>query len=170
MREQVLQSIHQTWGEWRQFEANTPELLRRVSAVTSASESWRKVWRMLSTFDTATKRATDAINCLLAEGLIEVSSADRAKKLVDVLFTPNTIYAAIAPDDGGVTFYWRARDMSIEIDIYPSEGYWWRVRNVAMEDYSNHGNELPIEQLKYSLTWFSKEVERANPSWRRQPV
>ncbi len=83
---------------------------------------------------------------------------------------PNTIYATVAPDDGGVTFYWRAGDMSVGIDIYPGEGYWWRVRNVAAENYSGSGNELPLEQLKYSLTWFCKDVERENPHWRQQSI
>lgn len=91
-------------------------------------------------------------------------------KLVDVLFTPNTVYASIAPDDGGASFYWRAGEMSIEIDIYPVEGYWWRVKDVAAESYSDDGAELPLERLKYSLNWFSKDVERENPRWRQQTI
>lgn len=120
------------------------------------------------TRDTARRRAYRALKDISGQGLVDSGAYGRASKLVDVLFTPNTIYSSIAPDDGGVTFYWRAADMSIEIDVYSGEGYWWRVRNVAAENYSGHGSELPTEELKYSLTWFSKDVDRANPLWRQQ--
>jgi hypothetical protein len=141
------------------------------SRVPEFSDFWRSaVMRALTGFDSAGNRARRAIDGLVSDGLVDTSTAERARILVQVLFTPNTIYASIAPDDGGITLYWRAGDMSIEIDIYPTEGYWWRVRNVAAENYSGHGGELPIEALKYSLTWFSKEVDRANPHWRNQAI
>jgi|GEM_PF-2883579 len=143
-----------------------------VKRLVDSMDAWtHDDWvRILSGRHTAKRRALDVLDDLKGQGLIEIGTFDRAKTLVDVLFTPNTVYASLAPDDGGVTFYWRAGDMSIEIDIYPGEGYWWRVRNVAAENYSGHGASLEYDKLKYSLTWFSKEVDRANPQWRQQPI
>lgn len=167
----VRRSITDVWTKEsrRNVELATEKVLRMWEVSTSASELWQKTaLHHLKQADTAKNRAYRAAAELVSEGLIETSTADRARKLVEVLFTPNTIYSSIGPDDGGLTMYWPAGDMSIEIDIYPGEGYWWRVRNVAGANYSGNGNELPIEDLKYSLTWFSKEVDRANPHWRNQ--
>lgn len=120
---------------------------------------------------TATRRAEAVLDDLKGQGLIESSAYDHAMTLIDVLFTPNTVYATIAPDDGGVSFYWRAADMSIEIDICPVGGFWWRVRNVAAENYSGSGTSIhQFDQLKHSLKMFSKEVELANPHWRQQTI
>lgn len=157
----------------RQIQVSTNDALKRIEAAAGqiVSTAWRhSMLQSLVLNDSATKRAQRAIDGLLADGLIDVSSAERARQFVDVFFTPNTIYTSIAPDDGGITFYWRAQDMSVEIDIYPTEGYWWRVRNVALENYTDHGKELPIEKLKHSLKMFSKEVDRLNPNWRSQPI
>ena len=141
-----------------------------IRSLDPSVEAWvsDEVLRALGGKQTARRRAYAALGDIKGQGLIDSGAFDRGMKLVDILFTPNTIYCSIAPDDGGVTFYWRAADMSIEIDIYSGEGYWWRVRNVAAENYSGHGGELPIDALKYSLTWFSKEVDRENPHWRQQ--
>lgn len=127
--------------------------------------------RALTGRQTAKSRAHAVLDDLKGHGLIEGATYDRATTLVDVLFTPNTVYASISSDDGGVTFYWRAGDMSIEVDIHPVEGFWWRVRNVAAENYSGHGSAIhQYDQLKHSLKMFSKEVDRANPQWRQQAI
>ncbi|MDV3125727.1 hypothetical protein M1247_12440 [Mycobacterium sp. 21AC1] len=148
-----------------------PTLSRLETAIRSleglASEDWMGI---LARRQGAKSRGYATLHELKEEGLIEGTTFDRAKTLIDVLFNPNTVYSSIAPDDGGVTFYWRAGEMSVGIDIYAGEGYWWRVRNVAAETYSGHGSELPLDQLKYSLNWFSKDVDRENPHWRQQPI
>lgn len=89
-------------------------------------------------------------------------------KITKFLFKPNTVYASIAEDDNGLIFYWKAGSMSIEIDVFPGEGFWWAVTDVAHESYEGSGYELEIERLKHSLNQFSKEVETANPAWRAQ--
>ncbi|MFI5535867.1 hypothetical protein ACIA5H_05695 [Nocardia sp. NPDC051900] len=98
---------------------------------------------------------------------VDIDVAYRALQLIRFLFTPNTVYASIAPEDGGLVFFWTALDMSIEIDIIPGDKYWWSVRNVAAESYSGEGEVLPFRKLQYSLNHLSKEVEVANPKWRR---
>lgn len=158
------------WEE--SFQRMTAPTLAKIETAVRSLEGLvtEDVVRILSRRHTAKSRGYLALDDLKGRGLIEGPTFDRAKNLIDVLFTPNTVYASIAPDDGGVTFYWRAGDMSVEIDIYSGEGYWWRVRNVAAHSYSGDGPELPIDQLKYSLNWFSKDVERENPHWRQQAI
>jgi hypothetical protein len=152
--------IDSTMGWARDFQSDATALKKLVEQwdITQliGSTDFER-WLRLMGRDTATRRALAVLHELKGQGLVESGAFDRATMLIGVLFTPNTIYATVAPDDGGVTFYWRAGDMSIGIDIYAGEGYWWRVRNVAAENYSGSGYELPIEQLKHSLTWFSKQ-------------
>ncbi|OPX05949.1 hypothetical protein B1790_29615 [Mycobacterium sp. AT1] len=162
----------ESWAERVRTVAIAPTELEqmRTAVQNYASLAVTEGLRQTLLRNSATKRARSALHELKGEGLIESGSFERAMKLIDVLFTPNTIYASIAPDDGGVTFYWRAGEMSVEIDIYLGEGYWWRVQNVAAESYTDHSTDLPIERLKYSLNWFSKDVDRENPNWRRQTI
>ncbi|WP_156738532.1 hypothetical protein [Mycobacterium sp. E2699] len=165
---------------WARQGRLTEEMLAKLSRIDAALASMARTvdaWtnddrlRALTGRQTAKSRAHAVLDGLKGQGLIEGTTYDRAVTLVDVLFTPNTVYASISSDDGGVTFYWRAGDMSIEIDIHPAEGFWWRVRNVAAENYSGHGAAIhQYDQLKHSLKMFSKEVDRANPHWRQQII
>lgn len=170
--EHILRSVSEVWASQPSAKIASKDFLLRWEAGTQEfSDFWRKsLVATLRDQDTASNRGRLAVDDMVADGLTDATTAERARTLIEALFTPNTVYASIAPDDGGITFYWRAADMSIEIDIYPIEGYWWRVRNVAMENYSGHGKELPIPELKHSLTWLSKEVDRVNPHWRAQPI
>ncbi|NKY44289.1 hypothetical protein [Nocardia cerradoensis] len=110
--------------------------------------------------------ALGQIQGLLSRKLIDISVAGRGKSLVDFLFTPNTIRASVTSVDDDLIFYWTALSMSIEIDVLSYGGYWWSVKEIATESYSDEGEVLPIDQLQYSLNHFSKEVEAANPEWR----
>ena len=116
--------------------------------------------------DNARVRGHAALNDLLADYCINAGMASRGRQLIEVLFKPHTIDASIAPEDDGLIFYWAARNMTITIQIFPSGDYWWSVRNIAGETYSDAGFHLPLPQLRRSLNHFSKEVERQNPNWR----
>lgn len=116
--------------------------------------------------DDAQRRGHAAISALLADKYIDSVMASRGRQLIEVLFKTNTVDASIAPEDGGLIFYWAAREMAITIQIFPSSGYWWSVRNIAEMSYSNAGSDLPLHDLRYSLNQFSKEVESQNPNWR----
>lgn len=175
--QRVAARTRQALDEWERQTHPTATNVKQVRALIEHFDGYEsKFGRRGDDIDpggirhTARRRAVIALNDIRQQGLVDSGAFDRALKIVDVLFTPNTIYSSIAPDDGGVTFYWRAADMSIEIDVYSGEGYWWRVRNVAAENYSGHGSDLPTDNLKYSLTWLSKEVDRANPLWRQQAI
>lgn len=114
----------------------------------------------------ARSRANETVDKLMRRGAINGNIAARARNLIDAIFTPNTVYATITPDDGGLIFYWKAGSMSIEIDMYAPDGYWWRVKNVAEINERDSGDELPLIELKHCLAHFSKEVDRVNPKWR----
>lgn len=116
--------------------------------------------------DDAQLRGHSAISALLADQYIDHVMASRGRQLIEVLFKTNTVDASIAPEDGGLIFYWAALDMAITIQIFPSSGYWWSVRNIAGTSYSDAGSDLPLLNLRYSLNQFSKEVELQNPNWR----
>jgi hypothetical protein len=165
------------WGRQARLPEDLLAKLTRLDAAVAVLARTFDAWtnddrlRALTGRPTAKSRAHAVLDDLKGQGLIEGATYDRAMTLVDVLFTPNTVYASISSDDNGVTFYWRAGDMSIEVDIHPVEGFWWRVRNVAAENYSGHGNAIhQYDQLKHSLKMFSKEVDRANPQWRQQII
>lgn len=119
-------------------------------------------------------RATPAINralidleYLLAGGYITVEMAQRGRDVVGLLFTSDTIYASIGPiDDGDLSFYWRAGDQSISIDLGADGTDWASVRD-------GEGRRWIYDSLSKDL-WdhlqrFSKHVEAANPAWRLQP-
>lgn len=118
----------------------------------------------------AERRARRDVRQLKRRGLIKAAVARDAVELIRFLFKGNTVYATITHDDGGVIFYWKAGDMSIEIDVFPGEGFWWSVANVAHDSYQGSGYSLDTHALKHSLNQFSKEVESANPNWRNQTV
>lgn len=137
---------------------------------------WYAEWRDLTAPPPylARIRAFKAIDEYLDEGLISSATADRGKAIVDDLFDRETVYSTVAPDNGGLVFYWRAGVMSIEIDVYesPDDGYWWRINNVAAVSESGHEPGKRSAQvnhrLAHSLKQFSKEVELVNPDWRKQ--
>lgn len=131
-----------------------------------AIEAWPTPSTDPSVSDNAYRRGRTAIKRLVAAGYIDIAMALRGRELIEVLFTSHTIDASIAPDDGGLIFYWAARDMAITVEIYPSAGYWWSVRNIGTQPYSGSGTDLPLQDLRYSLNQFTKEVERQNPNWR----
>ncbi|MGK8559551.1 hypothetical protein [Nocardia gipuzkoensis] len=97
---------------------------------------------------------------------VTTSVVHRALNLMRYLFSPNTIYASIAPEDNGLVFYWTAAGMAIEIDVCADGTYWWGVKDVAGESYSGESRRLPVQRLRHSLNMFSKEVDSANPRWR----
>lgn len=113
----------------------------------------------------AAARGYVAIYQLVANGYVSSAIAARGKELIRFLFKPNSVDAAVSPDDDGLSFYWVAQEMSITIIVYQS-WYWWSVRNVAGDSYSDDGAHLPLIDLEHSLNQFSKEVERRNPEWR----
>ncbi|WP_068080274.1 hypothetical protein [Mycobacterium sp. E1747] len=116
--------------------------------------------------DDAQTRGHSAISALLADHYIDHVMASRGRQLIEVLFKTSTVDASIAPEDGGLIFYWAALEMAITIQVFPSSGYWWSVRNIAGTSYSGAGSDLPLHDLRYSLNQFSKEVELQNPNWR----
>lgn len=114
----------------------------------------------------AARRGNDSIDTFLLRGDISSATAARGRELIRFLFKPNTVYATIAPDDDGLSFYWAAAEMSLTIIVYADE-YWWSVRNdSACDSYCGAGGELPLIQLQHSLNQFSKEVVSRNPEWR----
>lgn len=138
---------------------------------------WEASWRELVTEDPsiARSRADRAIDSYLADDLISTETAARGKNLVARLFGRDTVYASVAPDTGGLVFYWRAGEMSIEIDLFEEleDGYWWRLVKVAgYDDESGKGagdlRESDAVRLQLALAYFSKEVEHVNPEWRKQ--
>lgn len=142
-------------------------MAKQVAITADEIDRWTTVYavaRQLS--DSAVGRAHASIEALVREGLVDEAIASRGRQLANYLFSGNTIDASIAPDGDGLSFYWVAREWSIEIDVYPANEYWWSVRNVAADTYSDGGRELPVERLRYSLNQFSKEVDAENPDWR----
>lgn len=114
----------------------------------------------------AAKRGCDAIDLLSLADEISPAVAARGKELIKFLFKPNTVYAAISPDDDGLSFYWAAQEMSLTIIMY-ADDYWWSVRNEsACDSYSGGGPNLPLIELQHSLNQFSKAVAQRNPEWR----
>lgn len=114
----------------------------------------------------AAKRGYAAVDMFALRGEISSATATRGRELIRFLFKPNTVYATIAPDDDGLSFYWAAAEMALTIIVYADE-YWWSVRNDnACDSYSGEGVELPLIQLQHSLNQFSKEVVSRNPEWR----
>ncbi|MFD6199511.1 hypothetical protein ACFWE3_22685 [Mycobacteriaceae bacterium NPDC060252] len=116
--------------------------------------------------DEAAKRGYEAINQLVTQGYVSSAIATRGKELINFLFKPNTVDAAVSPDDDALSFYWVAQEMSLTILVYQS-WYWWSVREIAGDSYSGEGSDLRLNELEHSLIQFSKEVERRNPDWRR---
>lgn len=114
--------------------------------------------------DDASSRALAVIERFVHEGLIPSVVAVRARGLIAYLFKPNTVDAAISPDDDGLCFYWAAQEMSLTVIVY-TDAYWWSVSGDA-DSYSGGGAELPLLDLQHSLNQFSKEVARRNPKWR----
>ncbi|KXX62305.1 hypothetical protein [Rhodococcus sp. LB1] len=121
-------------------------------------------------YGVAARRARRDVRQLKRRGLIKAAVARDALELIRFLFKSNTVYATISHDDGGVIFYWKAADMSMEIDVFPAEGFWWSVSNVAHDSYEGSGYSLNTQALKHSLNQFSKEVESVNSNWRNQAV
>jgi hypothetical protein len=113
----------------------------------------------------AAERGYAAIDQLGAQHNVSPVIAARGKELIKFLFKANTVDSAISPDDDGLSFYWAAQEMSLTILVYRS-CYWWSVRNIAGDSYSDEGAHLPLTHLEHSLNQFSKEVERRNPHWR----
>ncbi|SDE65012.1 hypothetical protein SAMN04488581_4450 [Mycolicibacterium neoaurum] len=150
---------------------------RKAAARRSAerTEIWNESWRDNSTSDSglAICRAREVIKQFAQDGDIDVATAQRAFHVIHQIFDRHSVYATIAPDNGGLVFYWRAGDMSLEIDIYEdiSDGVWWCWRGAGTERTGHHSYELPSrtqENLKSFLATFSKEVEQVNPDWRDQ--
>lgn len=126
----------------------------------------RSIGGLLQPVDDAKARGHAAISQLVADEYIDSVMASRGRQLIEVIFKTNTVDASIAPEDGGLIFYWAARNMAITIQIFPSAGYWWSVRNIAEVSYADGGSDLPLQDLRHSVNQFSKEVERQNPNWR----
>jgi hypothetical protein len=150
---------------------------RKASARRSAErqEIWNESWRgnTASESGLAICRARDAIKQFLVEDEISVSTAQRAFHVIHQIFDHESVYATVAPDNGGLVFYWRAGDMSLEIDIYEdvSDGVWWCWRAAGTERTGHYPYELPSrprEHLKSYLANFSNEVGQVNPDWRDQ--
>lgn len=152
------------------FSESVAALLAANRAMHSHSDDESNSTAALFGFGVAERRARMDVRRLKKRGLINAAVARDAIELVRFLFKANTIYATTTNDDGGVIFYWKAGSMTIEIDVFPGEGFWWAVSNVAHESYEGSGYFLDTQALKHSLNQFSKEVETANPNWRNQTV
>lgn len=137
--------------------AKTPTSARLIRALRRRSR------RHLSS---ATDRALCEISGLQAMRLIDSEMAQRARDVVGLLFESGTIYASIAPDDGGVCFYWVAADWAITIDLYPEGGGWYCARNGESRRVQSNGG-IP-RWMWDELTGFSAYVQAANPEWRLQ--
>lgn len=103
---------------------------------------------------------------LLLESSIDDVMLMRAVEMMKYLFTSRTIFASIAPDGGDLVFYWKAGHLSIEIDLLSDGGAWWSVDGFDAYEFTGHGLEMPLVELKHYLNIFSKEVDIINPSWR----
>lgn len=145
-------------------------------SVARRAAIWENSWRELTDEPSIARvRADKAIDSYLAQDLISEATADRGRSVVRRLFDRDTVYTSVAPDTGGLVFYWRAGDMSIEIDLYEEleDGYWWRLSKVAgyCDESAHSPGHLPesdLVRLQLALSYFSKEVERVNPLWRKQ--
>lgn len=152
---------------------------RRAAARRSAErrEIWNESWRESTTSESglAKCRARRVIRQLVEDEEISVSTAQRAFHIIHQIFDRESVYATIAPDNGGLVFYWRAGDMSLEIDIYEdvSDGVWWCSRGAGSEQAGHSQYELSGRaraHLKSFLAHFSKEVEQVNSGWRDQQL
>ncbi|WPH57798.1 hypothetical protein [Mycobacterium phage WXIN] len=106
---------------------------------------------------------------LLDRGLISDEMAERGKEVIDLLFVPSTVYAAIGPDGGDLLFYWVAGRWSVSIDLYSEtvagDDTWWSVRRDGEIVSTGVAPGLPRE-LAGHLAEFSAYVESVNPNWR----
>ncbi|MFL0286902.1 hypothetical protein ACJH6J_25855 [Mycobacterium sp. SMC-18] len=153
---------------WRPRTLDAPRVKFRTAQIAckTSADTWAEHCSARNSATDAAQRAYAAISKLVAGRLIEASVAARAQQLIKFLFKANTVDASIAPEDGGLIFYWAAQEMSLTIEIYPSAGYWWCASNISGYPLSGEGSELPLNELGNRLNHFSKEVERRNPRWR----
>lgn len=117
----------------------------------------------------AIDRALTDIDYLERGGFVSPVMAQRARDTVGLLFDENTVYASIGPiDDGDISFYWRAGDQSVSIDLGADGTDWASVRDGAGHQWTYNDNAVRPE-LRLHLRQFSAYVEAANPAWRLQP-
>lgn len=142
---------------------------RHVELATWRANTSNREWDdapSASPISGASRRGYNAIDVLALRNEISPAIAARGKELIACLFKPNTVDAAISPDDEGLSLYWAAQEMSLTIIVYADE-YWWSVRNDGVCDsYSDGGESLPLLELQHSLNQFSKAVALRNPKWR----
>ena len=55
--------------------------------------------------------------------------------------------------------------MSLTLSVYSDE-YAWSARDIAGSTYAGMAPDLPLADLKRTISSFSTEVERRNPDWR----
>lgn len=116
----------------------------------------------------AVARALNDIAFLEGEGHITPEVAQRGRDVIGLIFQPDSVYASICPiDDGDLSFYWRAGDRSISIDLYQEGGLWCRVVDDQGKERSFIGDGPP-EWMYDALADFSAAVEAVNPAWREQ--
>jgi hypothetical protein len=118
----------------------------------------------------ATDRALADLEYLLAEGYIDTWQAQRGRDVVGLLFDADTVYASIGPiDDGELSFYWKAGDRSVSLDLRRDGDDWASVVDGARHRWTYDGSAVRPE-LRDHLHQFSAHVQAVNPSWRDQPA
>jgi hypothetical protein len=101
-----------------------------------------------------------AVDRYALNGAIPLDIAVRGRELIKNLFENDTLCGTVAPDDGGLMFYWAAQEMSLTVIVY-GHTCWWSARNLgSCGSFSGSGADLPLDRLKNSLRWFSEEVVR----------
>ncbi|AGT11774.1 hypothetical protein N857_gp070 [Mycobacterium phage Wanda] len=118
----------------------------------------------------ATERAKLDIANLWSGGHIGLHMAQWGYRVVEQLFTPDTVYASIAPDNGDLTFYWRGGDRSVHLDLFIDHTCWMAATRPGkrFKHYSRDGEIA--DWMRDELADFSAAVEAANPNWREQEL
>ncbi|RRQ29226.1 hypothetical protein DK926_04920 [Rhodococcus sp. Eu-32] len=140
------------FDEWLELEEATPAWASSSSVHGSEPSAYHHGQQKIGEF--------------LRESSIDEVMFTRAAEMMRYLFTSKTIFASIAPDDGDLIFYWKAAQLSIEIDLLANGNAWWSVDGIEDSEFTGSSHELPLVALKHYLNIFSKEVEMVNPSWR----
>lgn len=115
----------------------------------------------------AIDRALVDIDDLEEQDYFSEEMARRAREAVGLLFNADTVYASISPIDGDdVSFYWKAGDRSVSIEL-GEDGHDWAAVCFGTDQLLTYDGVVP--ELRNRLSEFSAYVEAVNPKWREMP-
>jgi hypothetical protein len=123
--------------------------------------------KVATAMNEAIDRAARQIDQFEAEGLVSAEVATRGREFVQQVFTPESVYCGIAPDNGDLTFYWVAGEQYISADLFLDGWNWTHICTNEL-DRIWQGDDPPYDHLREHLALFSASVEKANPAWREQ--